>query len=82
MYEVNRPTSPTAEVGESLMGFPLGDTGSLNLSQNHRSRLLDRCTDISAISWTLATIMAHTADAVAGTPIAVGPPHYGQGYEG
>jgi hypothetical protein len=47
------------------MGFPVGDTGAPNLSKNERTQLLGRCTDINAISWTLAIIRAYTAAAAA-----------------
>ena len=62
------------------MGFPVGDTGAPDLSHNHRTQLLGRCTDLNAISWTLAIIRAHTADAAADIPAVAGPPHQVQGY--
>jgi len=39
LYEANRSTSPTVEVWESLMGFPVGDTGAPDLSQYQRTQL-------------------------------------------
>jgi len=75
LHETNHPASPTAEVGKSLMEFRVSETRAANLSKNQHIQLLGRCTVPNAISWTLATVRAHTD-----TPPAVGPQHQGQGY--
>ncbi len=58
----------------------MGNTGEPDLSQNQRTHLLGRCTDINAISWSLATITAHATAPAVDTPTVVGPPHQGHGY--
>ena len=57
------------------MDFIVGDTRAPDLSH-----LLGRCSDLNAISWTLATIKARIAATEGDTPIVDGPEHQGQGF--
>ncbi len=62
------------------MGFPVGDTGAPDISQNQRAQQLDCYTDLSAISWAMVTIRAHLVSTEKDTPTLAGSTHKVKGY--
>ncbi len=78
VYVANRHTPSIAEVWEALMGFHVGDTGSPDLSQNQRTHLLGRYTDLNDVSWAMVTIRAHLVP-TEDTSIGEGFTHQGEG---
>jgi hypothetical protein len=62
------------------MGFNVGDTGAPNLSHNQRIHPLGQCTDLNAISWTVATFQTHLAPTEIDTPTVTGSTHIRKGY--
>jgi len=54
-------STPSAEVKEDFMGFRIGDTAVLGLSELQRFQLLGLCTDPNAITWRISTIRTHTS---------------------
>jgi hypothetical protein len=65
---------------EALMGFQVGDAGSPDLSPPQRVYLLGQCTDLNAISWTVATMRSHLVLTAIATPTTYGPPLPGTSY--
>ncbi len=47
---MNTPSTPSAEVRGALMGFRVGDTAALGLSELQRVQLLGQCTDLNTIT--------------------------------
>ncbi len=60
LYINDFPTTPSAEVREALMGFRVGDTAALGLSDVQRVQLLCHCTDLNTLSWNISTTRGHT----------------------
>jgi hypothetical protein len=63
LYTKDLPATPSAEVLEALMGFRVGDTAALGLSEAQRDQLLGQCTDLNTLTWTISTIRRHTLPA-------------------
>ena len=58
LYALDSPDTPLAEARETLMGFPVGDTTALDLSELQRVQLLGQCTDLNTkIKNTIRTIL-------------------------
>ena len=47
---MDTPSTPSAEVRETLMGFRIGDTAAPRLSELQRVPLLGKCTDLNTMA--------------------------------
>ena len=61
LYDMDTPSTPSAEVKEVLMRFCGGDTAAPILSELQRVQLLGQYTDLNTITWTISTIRQHTS---------------------
>ncbi len=78
LYAINTPATPSAEVGEALMGFRVGDTAARGLSELQRVQLLGKCTDLDTITWIISTIRTHMPSAEH-YPMCTPSPTHGSG---
>jgi hypothetical protein len=81
LYAVDSLATPSTEVREAFMGFRVGDTAGLDLSELRRFQLLGYCTDLNnAVACTISTIRTHMLPAEQGPKYTPSPTHRSGGF--